>query len=149
MHKLHQDRRWGGGKCRILRVPRFSSWQIWRHRGKHQETTIARTAFTRLQSIWRWGKFGQRTKLRILNSNRMSLLLFGVEIHTYIHTYILFLVFTLRITEWTCPRIAYASPGGSWLQEWNERIVEGDNDWPQQTGMCFTARSCGDFGPAI
>ena len=146
MHKLHQDRRWGGGKCRILRVPRFSSWQIWRHRGKHQETTFARenciyqaSEYLKLRQI---GPENQAAHLEL----KQDVLAVLWSRNTYIHT---FYFFTFRITEWTCPRIAYASPGGSWLQEWNERIVKADNDWPQQTGMCFTARSCGDFGPAI
>ena len=40
---------------------------------------LARNAFTRLQNIWRSGRFSQKTKLRILHSNVLSLLLFGVE----------------------------------------------------------------------
>ena len=40
---------------------------------------LARIAFTRLQNIWRSGKFSQKTKLRILNSNVLSVLLYGVE----------------------------------------------------------------------
>ena len=40
---------------------------------------LARIAFTRLQNIWRSGRFSQRTKLRILNSNVLSMLLYGAE----------------------------------------------------------------------
>ena len=41
---------------------------------------LARVAFTRLQTIWRSGRFSQKTKLRILNSNVLSVLLYGAEI---------------------------------------------------------------------
>ena len=40
---------------------------------------LARIAFTRLQNIWRSGRFSQKTKLRILNSNVLSVLLYGAE----------------------------------------------------------------------
>ena len=40
---------------------------------------IARTAFTRLQSICSSDKFNQKTKLRILNSNVLFVLLYGAE----------------------------------------------------------------------
>ena len=40
---------------------------------------LARIAFTRLQNIWRSGRFSQKTKLRILNSNMVSVLLYGAE----------------------------------------------------------------------
>ena len=40
---------------------------------------LARIAFTRLQNIWRSGRFSQETKLRILNSNVLSVLLYGAE----------------------------------------------------------------------
>jgi len=38
-----------------------------------------RLAFTRLQNIWRSGRFSQKTKLRILNSNVLAVLLYGAE----------------------------------------------------------------------
>ena len=38
MCRLHQDRRRGGGRCGVLCVPRFSTWQTWWHR-RHQEAT--------------------------------------------------------------------------------------------------------------
>ena len=38
---------------------------------------LARIAFTSLQNIWRSGRFSQKTKLRILNSNVLSVLLYG------------------------------------------------------------------------
>ena len=38
---------------------------------------VARNAFTRLQSIWRSQRFSNKTKLRILNSNVLSVLLYG------------------------------------------------------------------------
>ena len=41
---------------------------------------LARIAFTRLlENIWRSGRFSQKTKLRILKSNVLSLLLHGAE----------------------------------------------------------------------
>jgi len=40
---------------------------------------LARAAFTRLQNIWRSGRFSQKTKLRILHSNVLSMLLYGAE----------------------------------------------------------------------
>ena len=40
---------------------------------------LARIAFTSLQNIWRSGRFSQKTKLRILNSNVLSVLLYGAE----------------------------------------------------------------------
>ena len=40
---------------------------------------LAKIAFTRLQNIWRSGKFSQKTKLHILNSNGLSVLLYGAE----------------------------------------------------------------------
>ena len=40
---------------------------------------LARIAFTSLQNIWRSGRFSQKTKLRILNSNLLSVLLYGAE----------------------------------------------------------------------
>ena len=40
---------------------------------------LARIAFTRLQNIWRSGRFSQTTRLRILNSNVLSVLLYGAE----------------------------------------------------------------------
>ena len=40
---------------------------------------LARIAFTRLQNIWRSGRFSQKTKLRIVNSNVLSVLLYGAE----------------------------------------------------------------------
>ena len=40
---------------------------------------LARIAFTILQNIWRSGRFSQKTKLRILNSNVLSVLLYGAE----------------------------------------------------------------------
>jgi len=41
-----------------------------------RQLALARNAFTRLQNIWRSGRFSQKTKLRILNSNVMSVLLY-------------------------------------------------------------------------
>ena len=40
---------------------------------------LARIAFTSLQNIWRSGKFSQKTKLHILNSNVLCVLLYGPE----------------------------------------------------------------------
>ena len=40
---------------------------------------LARIAFTRLRNIWRSGKFSHKTKLHILNSNGLSVLLYGAE----------------------------------------------------------------------
>ena len=37
---------------------------------------LARISFTRVQNIWRSGRFSQKTKLRILNSNVLSVLLY-------------------------------------------------------------------------
>ena len=47
---------------------------------------LARNAFTRLQNIWRSGRFSQKTKLRILHSNVLSVLLYGAEIWRVITT---------------------------------------------------------------
>ena len=44
-----------------------------------RQLALARTAFTRLQDIWRSGRLSQKTKLHILNSNVMSMLLYGAE----------------------------------------------------------------------
>jgi len=41
--------------------------------------SLARIAFTRLQNIWRSGRFSQKTKLRTLNSNVLAVLLYGAE----------------------------------------------------------------------
>ena len=40
---------------------------------------LARNAFTRIQNIWRSGRFSQKTKLGVLNSNFLSVLLYGAE----------------------------------------------------------------------
>ena len=40
---------------------------------------LARTAVTRLKNIWTSGRFSQKTKLRILNSNVLSVLWYGAE----------------------------------------------------------------------
>ena len=40
---------------------------------------LARIAFTRLKNIWKSGRFSQKTKLRIPNSNVLAVLLYGVE----------------------------------------------------------------------
>ncbi|KAL9977341.1 hypothetical protein ACROYT_G014733 [Oculina patagonica] len=40
---------------------------------------LARFTFTRLQNIWRSGRFSRKTKLCILNSNVLSVLLYGAE----------------------------------------------------------------------
>ena len=40
---------------------------------------LTRIVFTRLQNIWRSGRFSQKTKLRILNSKVLSVLLYGAE----------------------------------------------------------------------
>ena len=40
---------------------------------------LARNAFTRLQNIWRSGRFSQKTKLRILHSNMLSVIPYGAE----------------------------------------------------------------------
>ena len=41
---------------------------------------LARIAFTRLQNIWRSARFSQKTTLRILNSNVLSVFLYGAEL---------------------------------------------------------------------
>ena len=43
---------------------------------------LVRNAFTRLQNIWKSGGFSQETKLRILHSNVLSVLLYGAEMWT-------------------------------------------------------------------
>ena len=41
-----------------------------------RQLALARIAFTRIQNIWRSGRFSQKTKLRILNSNVLAMLLY-------------------------------------------------------------------------
>lgn len=68
MHGLHQYRRRGGGRCEILRVPKFSTWQTWQRGNRHQEATSA------IEKC-----IHQKTKLRILNWNFLFVLLYGAK----------------------------------------------------------------------
>ena len=45
----------------------------------NRRLALARSAFTRLQNIWRSGRFSQNAKLRILHANVLSALLNGAE----------------------------------------------------------------------
>lgn len=49
---------------------------------------LARIAFIRLQNIWRSGRFSQKTKLHIMNSNVLSVLLYGAEMWRVTKTYL-------------------------------------------------------------
>ena len=74
-----QDRKTRGGRCGFLPVPRFSTWQTWRRGSRHQEATSTSDNGIRLKNIWKSGRFSQKAKLRILNSNVLSVLLYGTE----------------------------------------------------------------------